>query len=150
MTDQAHLEPLADDGEAGRDERAERFRQMRARAREADRLGRRVEVLERELAFRDAGLDLTEDQRAAVMALRNDDQPLSADAVLELAERLAFVAPPQAPLEEQAAHARVQDAMTADAAEAYPESIEDRIAKARTPQEVEGILRNAGIPLHEQ
>jgi hypothetical protein len=139
VTDQAD-DQGADQGA----DQSEGFRQLRKRAQRADALEQENRRLRTEMALRDAGLKLNDDQRHALLSVHDGD--IDADAFRATAERLAFVDPQQVPADEQAAHARMAEATAAAMpSEAYPRTLTDELNEARSSEQLEAILAREGM-----
>lgn len=127
---------------------ADGLRQLRERARDARRLERELAARDEELirlrtdaAFH--GLNLSDVQREAVLAIHEGE--MTADAVRETVEGLGFFEAPQYSPEEQAAHQRIQETTTGAPAEAKAQSLEDEINAAKSEDEVMAIVRREGL-----
>lgn len=122
----------------------DQFRAMRKQAKNAKRLEAQVHELSIELALRDAGLDLTDTQRQALLSVHTGD--ISADAFLATAAELSFVDQQQVSLEEQATHRRMAEATAAaPPSEAHTITLQEEIGMARDADAVTAILRREGM-----
>lgn len=127
------------------------IRKLRADLKAKEAEAAEVKELRKELALSKAGLDLSPIQQKALMAAHEGD--MDAEALRKTATDLGFAkapeAPseePQVPAEEQEAHQRVQAATAAaEPADGRPDSLDDRIARAGSPAEIEKIMRDAGV-----
>lgn len=131
------------------------IRELRKRAKRVDEAESETATLRTENAILKAGLtDLSEARQKALLAAHSGD--MTPEAIRETAVDLGFAeAPkppdPQVPAEEQAAHQRAQEAANgAEPAEAHPEELNDRIAKAKSPQELDRILADAGVSVNAE
>lgn len=131
------------------------IRELRHKARRADAAEAETVALRTENAILKAGLtDLTPAKQKALLAAHEGD--MDTEAIRKTAIELGFLtepAPaepePQVPADEQAAHQRIAEATAgAQPAEASPETLNDRIAKAKNPRELEAILAEAGISVN--
>ncbi len=120
------------------------FRQLREKARKADALEREVRQLRTDAAFRDSGLALTVQQRAALLAVHEGE--ITAEAIKETAVSLSFVDQQQVSLEEQAALKRIADATAAaEPSEAFLKTLEDEMREAKSPEHLQAILAREGM-----
>jgi len=122
------------------------------RAADRDALAAEVTALKQQMAVRDAGLDLNDTQRKALLSVHSGD--LTPDQLKQTAQNLGFVQapPPPVPVPDDpslAVHAQI----AADAAGAAPlqpdreAEIDARLNSASTEEEFMAIYRESGRPL---
>ncbi len=127
------------------------IRDLRAKAKRTEAAEQEANDLRTELAISRAGLDLTPLQQKALLAAHEGEatpEALHQTAVaLGITEATAAPAPEeQVPAEEQAAIQRTQNATAAaEAAEANPQTLNDRILAAKSPEEVTALLESQGL-----
>lgn len=130
------------------------IRDLRTKAKRTDEVEAENGKLRNELAISRLGLDLTPAKEKALLAAHEGE--LTTEALNKTAVDLGFAEapepePPQVSAEEQAAHQRAQAATNgAEGAEAHPETLEQRIARCKTPQELDELLANAGITVNAE
>lgn len=126
------------------------IRALRKELRDAKAEAAELPDLRRKVAFSDAGLSgLSDKQQRAILAAHDGDvtdiEGLKATAV-EVGVLKAPEPEPQVSAEEQAAHQRIDEATTStEAAEAHPDTLEDRINKAKSADEVKALIAAAGM-----
>ena len=139
-----------DDEQGGESEDSPAIRELRRKLRDSEKDAKEAQTLRTENALLKANLGgLSEKQRKAILATH--DGELTPEALKATATDLGFIQAgdeaeaPQVTAEEQAAHQRAQEAIsTAPASEAHPPSLEERIAAAKSPEELDQILTSAG------
>lgn len=134
-----------DDDEPDDLDESDKFRQLRQKAKRADDLAAENEALRRENALAKAGLDLSPAQQKALLAVHEGD--LTPEALVKTATELKMVPEPaepepQVPDDDVAAQRRTQEAMAGTPADAHPETLDERLSKATSQEEVLEILRN--------
>lgn len=124
------------------------IRDLRKKLKAKEAEASEVTELRKKLAMSEAKLDLNADQQTAILALLPPDE-VTPENIREKAASLKWYDPepePQVSADEQAALQRVQEATAAALpADGQQVSLEDRIAQAKSPAEIEQIARDAGI-----
>lgn len=112
----------------------------------------KADRLERELAIRDAGIDLTPKQRQALFSVH--EGAFEPEAIKQTAVELGFVAPPVAsevPPEELARLQRIDQASAGARNTGTPVNtdmeLNARLASARNDEEFMAIYRESGRPI---
>lgn len=127
------------------------IKDLRKQAKRAHELDSEVKALRQEAAILKAGItDLTPAKQKALLAAHEGE--LDVESIRKTATELGFLnteakpETPQVPADEQAAHQRQAETVAAaQASEAHLETLDDVIAKAKTPDELRAALRNAGM-----
>jgi hypothetical protein len=142
MPDDDYDDPDLDQEESGT------VKALRKQLKDAEKQAHEANGLRTENALLKAGLgDLSDIQRKAILATH--DGETTAEALTATATSLGFVkAPepvPQVPADEVAAHQRAAEATQgAEASGAQVVTLDEKIRAARTPEELDDILRSAG------
>jgi hypothetical protein len=140
-------------------------RQMRERIKELEGQNRqlaeaqgRAEQLERELAIRDAGVELDELQRKALFAVH--DGEFTAERVRDTATRLGFVQPaappaPEVPADELARLRQFQSASAGAPMQPMNDAerereMDQRLREAKTEEEFDALYRGSGRPMYRR
>jgi hypothetical protein len=144
------LEDDYDEDQPDEDEESPVVRDLRKKASKADKVEREAQELRTENALLKANLGtLSERQRKAILATHDGD--LTPEALKATALDLGFIeaeapAPAQVPEDEQAEHQRAAEATSAaPASEATVTTLDDKIAAARSPEELDAILAQEGL-----
>lgn len=126
------------------------IKELRKQLRDAKAEAAEVPDLRRKVALSEAGLSgLSDKQQRAVLGAHDGDvtdhEGLKATAI-ELGLIEAPKEQPQVPADEVQAHQRAQEATAqAEAAEAHPETLEDKIRNAKSADEVRDLIKTAGM-----
>jgi hypothetical protein len=132
------------------------IKDLRGKAKRTDAAEARANELETEIAIlRAGGQNLTPLQQKALLASHEGER--TPEALAATAKELGFPlagaagsteaeAPQGATADEQKALGAMQEATAAaEASEAQVQTLDDKIAQAKTPEELDAILANAGM-----
>lgn len=130
-----------------------KIRGLRDKAKRTDAAEARAEAAETKVAFLEAGLKLTPLQQDAFLSTFPKDGERTPEAFNAHYAALGYAPaateteePKGTPAEEQKALGAMQEATAAaEASEAQVQTLEDRINQAKTPEELDSILANAGM-----
>lgn len=128
-----------------------KIRGLRDKAKRTDAAEARAEAAETKVAFLEAGLTLTPLQQEGFLATFKGER--TPEAFNAHATALGYTVggteteePLGATVEEQKALGAMSEATAAaEASEAQVQTLEDRINQAKTPEELDSILANAGM-----
>ena len=141
--------PDNDDYDSDDTEESSVIRDLRKKAKRNEDMETENAALRTEVMLARSGLgDISPARQKALLAAHEGDT--TREAIRKTAADLGFIAEeepePQVPASEQEAHRRAQEATAgAEASEAHPETLDDRIAKAKTEDELAQILADAGV-----
>lgn len=126
----------------------EDLKNLRNKAREADRLQAEHAAAQRELAFAKAKLDL--DDPKMTYFVKGYEGELTSDAIRQAAEEAGFLQPaapqqPQVPAQELAQHQQL-GAASAGGTAPPPQDFYQLLSEAKTPEDVMRIASQAGLP----
>lgn len=112
---------------------------LQAKADEADELRARIENMERQAVIRDAGLDLSDQQRKALEATHEGDW--TADAIRQSATALGWIgaAPQGVPAHEAAGHQQMVNAATGAVGAPPPPTGGEKLMELKARLERAGI-----------